>query len=133
MHALNLILNAANETLEVTNLQANTNPATGSEGRIAAIQTIPLGTPSDSATGPLAVKVVLVGGSLTPTNPLNPGMPGAANYVAYTYTAGGTTNNIATATYKTGGAGGTTIAVYTYTYVSGGVADNDRVATLTIS
>lgn len=133
MSCQNPILTDVNAQLEVTNLTQNTNPSTSTPDPISSVPWIPLTTADGSGTGQIVVPVVLAGGSLTPTNPLNPGMPGNADYVAYTYTGGGATNNIATATYKTGGSGGTTIAVYTYTYVSGGVADNDRVATLTIT
>ena len=55
----------------------------------------------------------------------------AHDYVAYTYV--GVTNNVATATYKTGGASGTTVALLTYTYVAAGAADNDDIATITRS
>jgi hypothetical protein len=54
------------------------------------------------------------------------------DYMAFTY-VNGTTNNIHTQTFKSGGSGGTTVATLTFTYISGGVADDDRIATITQS
>lgn len=70
----------------------------------------------------------------TPTVPTFVGGAGgiaipASDYVAYTYY--GSTNNIQTATYKTGGSGGTTVATLTFTYVGSGVANDDKIATIT--
>jgi hypothetical protein len=45
------------------------------------------------------------------------------DYVALTYH--GTTNNVATATYKRGGSGGTTQAVLTLSYVGGTPSADD--------
>lgn len=53
------------------------------------------------------------------------------NYMAFTYV--GSTNNIATQVFKSGGAGGTTVATLTYTYVASGAADDDDIATITQS
>jgi hypothetical protein len=59
----NLILTATNGTLEVTNL-------TAIGGRIAGLSGLPLGTPNDSATGPIAVKVIGTGtGGSVPVTP----------------------------------------------------------------
>lgn len=55
----------------------------------------------------------------------------ASDYVAYTYC--GSTNNIQTATYKSGGSGGSTVATLTFTYVGSGVANDDNVASITKS
>lgn len=54
------------------------------------------------------------------------------DYIAIAYV--GSTNNINTVTYKTGGSGGTTVAVLTMTY-SGGVPSEDdaKIATVTKS
>ena len=52
-----------------------------------------------------------------------------SDYVSYAYY--GSTNNIQTATYKTGGSGGTTVATLTFTYVGGGAANDDNVASIT--
>ena len=64
-----------------------------------------------------------------------PVVPGFAlpayDYFAIAYI--GATNNISTITYKTGGSGGTTVAVLTFTYVAAGAADDDKVATCTLS
>lgn len=64
-----------------------------------------------------------------------PVVPGFAlpayDYFAIAYI--GATNNISTITYKTGGAAGTTVAVLTFTYVAAGAADDDKVATCTLS
>jgi hypothetical protein len=42
----------------------------------------------------------------------------------------GTTNNVRTITYKTGGSGGTTVAVQRFNYVGGGAADDDDISVL---
>lgn len=55
----------------------------------------------------------------------------AFNYMAFTYI--GSTNNINTQVFKSGGSGGATVATLTYTYVSAGAADNDKPATITLS
>lgn len=55
----------------------------------------------------------------------------AHDYVGFTYV--GSTNNIQTAVYKTGGAAGTTVATLTYTYVAAGAADDDDIASITKS
>jgi hypothetical protein len=55
----------------------------------------------------------------------------ASDYVAYSYY--GATNNIQTATYKTGGSGGATVATLTFTYVGNGAANDDNVASITKS
>lgn len=47
------------------------------------------------------------------------------DYRAYTYF--GATNNVASITYKSGGAGGTTVAVDRFNYAGGGTANDDRV------
>lgn len=57
------------------------------------------------------------------------------NGVAYAYdwmgfAYFGTTNNVRTITYKTGGAGGTTVAVQRFNYVAGGAADDDDVSVI---
>ena len=54
-----------------------------------------------------------------------------ADYVAYTYV--GSTNNIETATYKTGGSGGTTVATLTFTYVADGAADDDKIESIALT
>lgn len=53
------------------------------------------------------------------------------DYQAFTYV--GVTNNIATRVFKIGGASGQTVATLTYTYVAAGAADNDDIATITLS
>lgn len=53
------------------------------------------------------------------------------DYFICTYV--GSTNNIATTVYKTGGAGGTTVATLTFTYIAAGAADDDDIATVTKS
>lgn len=45
----------------------------------------------------------------------------------------GATNNIGTIVYKTGGSGGTVVATVTITYHGGAVADDDEVATVTLT
>ena len=52
-------------------------------------------------------------------------------YVAFTYY--GSTNNIHTISYKTGGSGGTTVATVTYTYVGSGASNDDSIATITLT
>jgi len=53
------------------------------------------------------------------------------DYQAFTYY--GSTNNIQTIVYKTGGSSGTTVATQTFTYVGGGASDDDDVASITLS
>jgi len=56
----------------------------------------------------------------------------AHDYVALTYV--GSTNNISTVTYKTGGASGQTVATLTLTYIGGTPsADDAKTATITLS
>lgn len=55
----NKILTAANAALPVTNL-------TAMGGTTATMEGVPIGTPADSATGELAVKVRLVAGGVVP-------------------------------------------------------------------
>lgn len=58
------------------------------------------------------------------------GIP-AFDYEARTYV--GSTNNVATRVFKTGGASGTVVATLTYAYAASGAADNDRVTSITRS
>lgn len=53
------------------------------------------------------------------------------DYHAISYV--GSTNNIATQVFKTGGAGGTTVATLTYAYVGAGAADDDLISSITQS
>ncbi len=53
------------------------------------------------------------------------------DHIAFTYF--GSTNNVQTQVFKVGGSGGTTVATLTYTYVSGGAADDDDIATVTLT
>lgn len=53
----------------------------------------------------------------------------AFDYMGFTYV--GSTNNIATQVFKTGGSGGTTVATLTFAYVAAGAADNDKVSSIT--
>lgn len=53
------------------------------------------------------------------------------DHMALTYF--GATNNVASQVFKRGGAAGTTVATLTYTYTGGGAADDDRIASITIS
>lgn len=117
MPAINPVLTSANAALTVTNLGQN---STG----VQQVAWVPLGTVGGSATGELGVKVV---GSVYSTNG-DFNIP-KFDYQAFTYY--GSTNNIQTRVFKTGGSGGTTVATLTYTYVAGGVADNDDIATIT--
>ena len=55
----------------------------------------------------------------------------AYDYIAFTYV--GVTNNVATQVFKLGGASGLTVATLTYTYVGAGAADDDDIATVTMS
>ncbi len=55
----------------------------------------------------------------------------AFDYQAFTYY--GSTNNIQTRIFKSGGSGGTTVATLTYTYVGSGVVNDDLIATVTQS
>jgi hypothetical protein len=64
------------------------------------------------------------------TNSLAPvSLPYGADFVEKTYV--GSTNNVQTEIYRTGGSGGTIVATLTYTYVAAGVADNDDIETIT--
>ena len=54
-----------------------------------------------------------------------------SDYVACTYV--GSTNNVSAATYKIGGSEGTTVATLSFTYVDDGAADNDKIASATLS
>ena len=51
------------------------------------------------------------------------------DYQGFTYY--GSTNNINTIVYKTGGSGGTTVATLVFTYVAAGAADDDDILTIT--
>lgn len=55
----------------------------------------------------------------------------AFNYQAFTYV--GSTNNISTQVFKSGGSGGTTVATLTFTYVNAGVANDDNISSITQS
>jgi hypothetical protein len=84
------------------------------------------------ATRLLALIAAATQASATGTSGSNGGiLIPASDYVAYSYY--GVTNNIQTATYKSGGSGGTTVATLTFTYVGGGAANDDNVASITKS
>lgn len=83
------------------------------------------GLRSDKTPTPLRVAT---DGSLVPAGQL--AVP-AYDYMALTYY--GATNNIQTQVFKSGGASGTTVATITYTYVNSAVADDDRIASITLS
>lgn len=53
------------------------------------------------------------------------------DYVALTYY--GSTNNVHTQTFKSGGSSGTTVATLTYTFANGAAANDDFVASITQS
>lgn len=53
------------------------------------------------------------------------------DYISFSYV--GSTNNVATQVFKTGGSGGTTVATLTYTYVGSGASNDDKVLTITKS
>jgi hypothetical protein len=53
------------------------------------------------------------------------------DYQAFTYV--GSTNNIATQVFKSGGPGGTTVATLTFAYVAAGAADDDLISSITQS
>ncbi len=53
------------------------------------------------------------------------------DYQAFTYY--GSTNNIETRTFYSGGSGGTLVATLTYAYAGGGAADDDLVTSVTQS
>lgn len=55
----------------------------------------------------------------------------AYDYIGFGYF--GSTNNVQTQVFKTGGSGGTTVATLTYAYVGGGAVDNDKVSSITRS
>ncbi len=52
------------------------------------------------------------------------------SYDYQTFTYFGSTNNVSTITYKSGGSGGTTVAVQRFNYASGGAANDDRVTVI---
>ncbi len=56
------------------------------------------------------------------------GTSAAYDYQSLTYF--GTTNNVKSITYKSGGASGSVVAVTQYNYVGGGAADNDKVTVI---
>lgn len=58
-------------------------------------------------------------------------LPLGADYIALTYV--GSTNNVSTVVYKSGGSGGTVLATLTMTYVASGAADDDDLASVTLS
>jgi hypothetical protein len=53
---------------------------------------------------------------------------GVFDYVAFTYY--GSTNNVHTEVFKTGGSGGTTVATLTYGYTGGGAANDDTITSI---
>ena len=55
----------------------------------------------------------------------------AYDYTALTYF--GSTNNVQTVVFKTGGSGGTTVATLTLAYAGGGAANDDRLTSVTLS
>lgn len=55
----------------------------------------------------------------------------AFDYQAFSYV--GSTNNVLTQVFKTGGSGGTTVATLTFAYIAAGAADNDKIASITKS
>lgn len=53
------------------------------------------------------------------------------DYEEFSYV--GSTNNVDTVTYKTGGSGGTIVATETFTYVGSGASDDDNIASVTLT
>ena len=53
----------------------------------------------------------------------------ANDYQAFTYY--GSTNNVQTQVFKSGGSGGTTVATLTFAYAGGGASSDDRVTSIT--
>lgn len=64
----NLILAADNTSLAVTGFLGTVNPPQGGTTAIKTLNGLPLGTSDGSATGTVALKVLLVGGSVTVAN-----------------------------------------------------------------
>lgn len=107
---------AANQTTQITAEQAILAklPTVGTAGTASAnvvtVQGIAAGVP------------LPISGSFT--------IP-AFDYQVFTYV--GSTNNVSTQVFKTGGSGGTTVATLTFTYIAAGAADNDKIASITKS
>lgn len=73
------------------------------------------------------VPVEIINGPFGPMFSIEP-----FDYMAFTYV--GSTNNIATQVFKSGGSGGTTVATLTYAYVGGTPSTNDAlIASITQS
>lgn len=125
MTTLNKILTILNGPLKIKGLLGLAK-SDGTPEEHDQIAGLPLGTNDRSSTGELGVKVITIGD----TSGAGSGIP-LYDYQAFTYI--GSTNNISTIVYKSGGSGGTTVATQTFTYVGAGAANDDLVATITRS
>lgn len=83
-----------------------------------------------TAAGTNVVAAMTAGGALTTKSAANSDFQiPDFDYQAFTYY--GSTNNVHTRVFKTGGSGGATVATLTYTYVASGAVDDDDISTIT--